>query len=117
MTKAKNAPKEKRYIFGVHDNPLEDSESDNEWMRHIDKTQLWHGLGINTKHYTDDSELKPETNISQLMSKQRRITCCHNTSGLTHKQSSISCCEVSIVIVILVVAGLVILLPLLLWRK
>ncbi|KAE8139100.1 hypothetical protein BDV38DRAFT_281267 [Aspergillus pseudotamarii] len=35
MNEAKKAPKKKRYIFGVPDNPLEDSELDNEWMRHI----------------------------------------------------------------------------------
>ncbi|KAE8415054.1 hypothetical protein BDV36DRAFT_285701 [Aspergillus pseudocaelatus] len=100
MDEAKKAPKKKRYIFGFPDNPLEDSESDNEWMRHI-----------------DGNEIKPETNNSQRVSEQRRITCCHNTSELTHKRSSISCGEVSVVIVILVVAGFIILLPLLLWRK
>ncbi|KAK6828958.1 hypothetical protein RU639_003216 [Aspergillus parasiticus] len=96
---AKMAPKKKRYIFGISDNPFEDSESDNEWMRHI-----------------DEDEAKPETNNFQQGPEQRRIICCHNTSGLTQKRSSISCVELSIAIVIVVVAGLIILLPYLLWR-
>ncbi|KAB8276023.1 hypothetical protein BDV30DRAFT_236263 [Aspergillus minisclerotigenes] len=98
MNEAKMAPK-KRYIFGIPDSPFEDSESDNEWMRHI-----------------DEDEAKPETNNFQQGSEQRRITCCHNTSGLTQKRSSVSCTELSIVIVIMVVAGLIILLPSLLGR-
>ncbi|BAE58756.1 unnamed protein product [Aspergillus oryzae RIB40] len=99
MNEAKLAPKKKRYIFGIPDNPFEDSESDNEWMRHI-----------------DEDEAKPETNNFQQASEQRRIICCHNTSGLTRKRSSVSCTELSIVIVIMVVAGLIILLPNLLGR-
>ncbi|KAB8226226.1 hypothetical protein BDV33DRAFT_198049 [Aspergillus novoparasiticus] len=99
MKEAKMASKKKRYIFGIPDNPFEDSESDNEWMRRI-----------------HEDEAKPETNNFQQGSEQRHIICCHNTSGLTRKRSSISCVELSIVIVIMVVAGLIIFLPYLLWR-
>ncbi|KAE8409806.1 hypothetical protein BDV37DRAFT_277460 [Aspergillus pseudonomiae] len=68
INKNQKASKKKRYIFGVPDNPFDDSESDNEWMRR-----------------DDENEPKTENNNSEQRSEQHHDTCCQSISRGAHK--------------------------------
>ncbi|KAE8381252.1 hypothetical protein BDV26DRAFT_289739 [Aspergillus bertholletiae] len=98
--KAEKSPKKKRYIFGVPDNPLEDSASETAWMREM-----------------DEEKLKPETDTSQHESEQGPDTWSQKISRLTHRISLPAYIWFSPSVYLLIVVGIRILLPYLLVRK
>ncbi|OGM51199.1 hypothetical protein ABOM_000204 [Aspergillus bombycis] len=109
----KDSKKKKRYVFGVPDNPFDDSESDNEWMRRTGKTHLSPALELESKRFTDENEPKPENNNSDQGSEQRQSTCCQSISRLAHKIPFVAYVWFALVIFLLLLGGAMTLLVLL----